>query len=73
MEKNTINKLKENLKEGDLALAKSLKFNIVEFHPFFCQYKDLNGHLDFENVKKREIVQPFAICYSKKENLVYNQ
>ncbi len=70
MDKHTINKLKETLNpENTSDLQSSLRFNIVDFHPFFCDYEVLNGVSDFRLVWKWEIIQPFAVCFSSKTYL----
>jgi len=56
-------RVKESLKGHDFKspvessdLLNSLKFNIVDFNPFFCSYKDLDNFSDFKHIKKRELI-----------------
>ena len=48
-------------------MINNIRFNIVNLHPFFCEYSDLDGSVDFKFVTKREIIQPFALFYASKE------
>jgi hypothetical protein len=46
-----------------------LRFNIINFHPFFCDYKDLGGKIDFKKIIKRELIKPFAICHTSRTTI----
>lgn len=48
---------------------KSLRFNVIDFHPFFCDYKDLDGKLDFKKITKWELIRPFTIFHTEKSFL----
>jgi len=65
--------LKQRLsKENELensALCKDIRFNIVKCNPFFCKFDDLDGTKKLEKINRREIIKPFAICYSSKSRI----
>ena len=46
-----------------------LRFNIVKCNPYFCNYEDLDGTKSFKMINKKELIKPFALCYSAKNRL----
>ncbi|CAI2385812.1 unnamed protein product [Moneuplotes crassus] len=52
--------------QGNSHIAKSIRFNITNCNPYFCKYEDLAGDIKWKKIKKREIIKPFALCYSSK-------
>lgn len=49
--------------------CKLIRFNITKWNPFFCKYEDLGKLIKWEKIQRREIIKPFAICYTSKTKL----
>lgn len=58
----------DNVYENSLQ-CQELRFNIVKCNPYFCKYADLDGTKDFKKINKRELIKPFALCYSSKNRV----
>ena len=58
----------ENLYDN-IEVCQELRFNAVKCNPFFCKYEDLDGSKSFRKINKRELVKPFALCYSSKNKV----
>ena len=41
----------------------------MKCNPYFCKYADLDGTKDFKKINKRELIKPFALCYSSKNRV----
>lgn len=58
----------ENTFENTM-VCQELRFNIFKCNPFFCKYADLDGSKSLKKINKRELIKPFALCYSSKNRV----